>query len=111
MKRVIDRVIITGTGKEKPILQFQDLPKKYQKRMYKIYYHNFMNVIKTMEYLEYCSFFIYRKNVYNLSDMMKTPDSSTIKEFSDAYENETYFSGILVKLVDTNFVKCYSYYS
>jgi hypothetical protein len=62
------------------------------------------------------SCFTYKGNVYFLSEFMSTHNRvhfhgpEWMKEF-DGYNNDSFFSGILIKLIDDEAVKVYTYIS
>ena len=101
---------IYGNNHDYAIVSFYELPKKYQKIMINIYHGGYSDDMeKVMEYLYECSFVVYRKYVYNLSDTMRyTGDLGNY----DGYTSDTFFSGQLFKYSsDNETMKCYSFYS
>ena len=57
-------------------------------------------------------YFMFRKRRYYLSEFMRFDNSCPeyMKEF-DGYMSDSYFSGVFVKIIDSDFVKAYYYYS
>lgn len=57
--------------------------------------------------------FKYKGEIYFLSEFMRTENNGNLKEY-DGYFSDSYFSGILIKLIEENTeysVKVYRYYS
>jgi hypothetical protein len=60
------------------------------------------------------AFFRYKGNVYSLDEFMRIEGAGTseLRSIADGIHNDTYFSGILVKYVDSNdAVLVYTFYS
>jgi len=110
MKKIIDNVTITGNNHAHNILSFHELPKKYQKIMISIYHGGYSGDMEVvMEYLDQCSYIIYRKYVYNLSDTMRY--SGNLGKY-DGYNSDSFFSGQLFRYSgDCETIKCFSFYS
>lgn len=110
MKKTVKDVTIIGNNHEHNVLSFYELPKKYQKIMIDIYHGGYSSDMeKVMEYLNECSYVVYRKYVYNLSDTMRY--SGDLGKY-DGYNSDTFFSGQLFKYSeDCEQVFCFSFYS
>lgn len=54
--------------------------------------------------------FRFKNNVYDLDEFMTTPKGSFLEEF-DGYMNDTFFSGVAIKLIDGETIKAFTFTS
>lgn len=109
MNKIVNDVTIIGNNHQYPIVNFYELPKKYQKIMINAYLGGYSDDMeRVQEYLDGCSFVVYRYYVYNLCDIMRY--DGDLGDFN-GYESDTFFSGVLFKCVDDETMLCFHYYS
>lgn len=100
--KYLNKVELYGNNHLVPTLYFWELTDKEKKEF--DYYkseedaeNNFMG-------------FRYKGRVYDLANFSRVSDKE-LSRYADGILNDTFFSGILVKLMDEGFVKVYTFYS
>jgi hypothetical protein len=88
---VNNKITIITNHTRRPLLLWQELTGKEQKNFH---------WLETEDERDGALFFRYRTNVYCLDEFMDK--ASQFKDFKgwDAYKSDSFFSGILIKLVD-----------
>jgi len=71
------------------------------------------NILNNFDYLNEDDdgyYFKYKKNYYHLQDFIRTPNNTELQHY-DGYHNDSFFSGIAIKLNDNNEVLVATFYA
>jgi len=64
----------------------------------------------TKEDFDYHSFFVYKRQWYDLSEFMVVQNNEYLKEW-DGYSSDSFFSGVVVKIIDDDSIIVGQYFS